>query len=200
MSVFGRRCSGVVYFFSSRRRHTRLVSDWSSDVCSSDLGKCQERCPIPDAWIDHRNRRSWVAQAGPDSPGFGNRQREVSETEPSLISHGYSFPVSSQAGPTGRVRLKVGLFSTALSSMRRIVLGDIDCEGYTNVGIINGDGQTSVPEAAVLGGKLETGLAVPAWPGGGPLWVCSLPCPGWQEARAGQASQRLRLRWRPGGC
>src|SRR3989339_1089276 len=25
------------YFFSSRRRHTRLVSDWSSDVCSSDL-------------------------------------------------------------------------------------------------------------------------------------------------------------------
>src|SRR5438046_5575955 len=26
-----------VFFFSSRRRHTRLVSDWSSDVCSSDL-------------------------------------------------------------------------------------------------------------------------------------------------------------------
>src|SRR5262249_59917443 len=26
-----------VLFFSSRRRHTRLVSDWSSDVCSSDL-------------------------------------------------------------------------------------------------------------------------------------------------------------------
>src|ERR1019366_1801012 len=37
----------------------------------------------------------------------------------------------------------------------------IDCEGYTNVGIMNGDGQTSVPEAAVLGGKLETGLAFP---------------------------------------
>src|SRR5438046_7625893 len=27
----------AVFFFSSRRRHTRLVSDWSSDVCSSDL-------------------------------------------------------------------------------------------------------------------------------------------------------------------
>src|SRR5256885_12694983 len=25
-------------FFSSRRRHTRLQGDWSSDVCSSDLG------------------------------------------------------------------------------------------------------------------------------------------------------------------
>src|SRR5256885_10897815 len=27
----------VVLFFSSRRRHTRLQGDWSSDVCSSDL-------------------------------------------------------------------------------------------------------------------------------------------------------------------
>src|SRR6266480_7695863 len=27
-----------VFFFSSRRRHTRLTCDWSSDVCSSDLG------------------------------------------------------------------------------------------------------------------------------------------------------------------
>src|SRR5262249_26000182 len=29
----------LFFFFSSRRRHTRLVSDWSSDVCSSDLGR-----------------------------------------------------------------------------------------------------------------------------------------------------------------
>src|SRR5262249_57271832 len=37
-----RGCSSrvsVCFFFSSRRRHTRLVSDWSSDVCSSDLGR-----------------------------------------------------------------------------------------------------------------------------------------------------------------
>src|SRR6267142_6717221 len=27
----------VFFFFSSRRRHTRLTCDWSSDVCSSDL-------------------------------------------------------------------------------------------------------------------------------------------------------------------
>src|SRR5947199_391476 len=33
------RCCGSVFifFFSSRRRHTRCLSDWSSDVCSSDL-------------------------------------------------------------------------------------------------------------------------------------------------------------------
>src|ERR1039457_2150838 len=27
----------LCFFFSSRRRHTRLQGDWSSDVCSSDL-------------------------------------------------------------------------------------------------------------------------------------------------------------------
>src|SRR5690606_39923213 len=27
----------IVFFFSSRRRHTRFSRDWSSDVCSSDL-------------------------------------------------------------------------------------------------------------------------------------------------------------------
>src|SRR5688500_19141030 len=31
------RIWGCVFFFSSRRRHTRLQGDWSSDVCSSDL-------------------------------------------------------------------------------------------------------------------------------------------------------------------
>src|ERR1035438_10657599 len=30
------------FFFSSRRRHTRCLSDWSSDVCSSDLS-CRNR-------------------------------------------------------------------------------------------------------------------------------------------------------------
>src|SRR5438132_5413167 len=28
---------GSSFFFSSRRRHTRSLCDWSSDVCSSDL-------------------------------------------------------------------------------------------------------------------------------------------------------------------
>src|SRR5256885_6342312 len=34
-------CLFVFFFFSSRRRHTRLQGDWSSDVCSSDLGARQ---------------------------------------------------------------------------------------------------------------------------------------------------------------
>src|SRR5438045_5676789 len=31
------------FFFSSRRRHTRCLSDWSSDVCSSDLQPRRQR-------------------------------------------------------------------------------------------------------------------------------------------------------------
>src|SRR5439155_18285664 len=34
-------------FFSSRRRHTRWPRDWSSDVCSSDLGQQRERTRGP---------------------------------------------------------------------------------------------------------------------------------------------------------
>src|SRR5256885_2439698 len=36
-----------IFFFSSRRRHTRLQGDWSSDVCSSDL---------VDAYVPPRSR------------------------------------------------------------------------------------------------------------------------------------------------
>src|SRR5438045_9584959 len=36
----------LFFFFSSRRRHTRCLSDWSSDVCSSDLP------PVADAGAD----------------------------------------------------------------------------------------------------------------------------------------------------
>src|SRR2546430_8742657 len=33
----------LVFFFSSRRRHTRFDCDWSSDVCSSDLDDADAR-------------------------------------------------------------------------------------------------------------------------------------------------------------
>src|SRR2546422_5095534 len=32
----------MLFFFSSRRRHTRCSRDWSSDVCSSDLIKLNQ--------------------------------------------------------------------------------------------------------------------------------------------------------------
>src|SRR2546426_9388462 len=35
--ILHRLVCSTFFFFSSRRRHTRLQGDWSSDVCSSDL-------------------------------------------------------------------------------------------------------------------------------------------------------------------
>src|SRR5437762_9547681 len=50
------------YFFSSRRRHTRYIGDWSSDVCSSDLGKSRTaRSPVSA----RRLYRRW-AETGSD--------------------------------------------------------------------------------------------------------------------------------------
>src|SRR5437879_3937150 len=39
----GKECGGRGKKYSSRRRHTRYIGDWSSDVCSSDLrrGQCR---------------------------------------------------------------------------------------------------------------------------------------------------------------
>src|SRR3712207_8100890 len=39
MRVLSNTHSCILFFFSSRRRHTRYWRDWSSDVCSSDLSR-----------------------------------------------------------------------------------------------------------------------------------------------------------------
>src|SRR5690606_40692517 len=36
----------LIFFFSSRRRHTRFSRDWSSDVCSSDLILIEKRLAL----------------------------------------------------------------------------------------------------------------------------------------------------------
>src|SRR2546427_10137446 len=53
---------GSFFFFSSRRRHTRFDCDWSSDVCSSDLGVLASTGGRPDL------RRPAALQAGPGHP------------------------------------------------------------------------------------------------------------------------------------
>src|SRR5438270_8873264 len=44
----------IVFFFSSRRRHTRFDCDWSSDVCSSDLAQGgQAGSAVPELPLAH---------------------------------------------------------------------------------------------------------------------------------------------------
>src|SRR5690606_39773338 len=40
-----------VFFFSSRRRHTRFSRDWSSDVCSSDLTPIMHRATVANGIV-----------------------------------------------------------------------------------------------------------------------------------------------------
>src|SRR2546430_9612343 len=46
-----------VFFFSSRRRHTRFDCDWSSDVCSSDLREGGEPERVPEGVGDERGEQ-----------------------------------------------------------------------------------------------------------------------------------------------
>src|SRR2546421_677553 len=47
-----------VFFFSSRRRHTRSDRDWSSDVCSSDQLQSQAKDGIRDLIVTGVDRKS----------------------------------------------------------------------------------------------------------------------------------------------
>src|SRR6266571_1975110 len=59
-----------LFFFSSRRRHTRLTCDWSTDVCSSDLGGAVR------ARRADRRRHPWprAGAGGNDGTHHGDRE------------------------------------------------------------------------------------------------------------------------------
>src|SRR3712207_8571889 len=64
----------LFFFFSSRRRHTRYWRDWSSDVCSSDLGRLLEfimTAPLIVAqWI---NAEYYFSTVDPERYGSGSK-------------------------------------------------------------------------------------------------------------------------------
>src|SRR5256885_7245866 len=68
-------CCRHCCFFSSRRRHTRLQGDWSSDVCSSDL----QRGDGNDALMGGAGADTIFGDAGDDllSGGLGEIGSEV---------------------------------------------------------------------------------------------------------------------------
>src|SRR5205807_3626625 len=61
----------VFFFFSSRRRHTRLQGDWSSDVCSSDLSSAAQALSRASTAPARASR----AGGGGRSPAQGLRRR-----------------------------------------------------------------------------------------------------------------------------
>src|SRR5690606_40557027 len=53
-----------LFFFSSRRRHTSFSRDWSSDVCSSDLGGGGRR--TQNSHRERMTERVLIADVDPD--------------------------------------------------------------------------------------------------------------------------------------
>src|SRR5690348_18469557 len=72
-----------MFFFSSRRRHTRWTGDWSSDVCSSDL-------VIVDRKPGYPPRRQWAGR--PD-------ERPLNEN---LVIASASHPKRQSCSPASR--------------------------------------------------------------------------------------------------
>src|SRR5438034_10857482 len=63
----------MFFFFSSRRRHTRSLCDWSSDVCSSDLSiaGCQQCCGTKPGFGAKTSERQKTKRACPEKLGAG---------------------------------------------------------------------------------------------------------------------------------
>src|SRR5690606_6474492 len=79
-----------LFFFSSRRRHTRFSRDWSSDVCSSDLATDQAAHDAVDVQLGGRDRERGVAgvvgpQAVPRGPVTGARRAPLQVLERGLV-------------------------------------------------------------------------------------------------------------------
>src|SRR5438876_7731741 len=75
-------CSGIDFFFSSRRRHTRWTGDWSSDVCSSDL-----RFHLRLLAEDGRTLYTWCAWDSLFIPVILGEEAEVESPAPGSTVH-----------------------------------------------------------------------------------------------------------------
>src|SRR2546429_3490578 len=73
----------LLFFFSSRRRHTRCSRDWSSDVCSSDLSNSSERFLLAPAGFGRSVQiggRSLDAPALSPTAGIRSEERRVGKS------------------------------------------------------------------------------------------------------------------------
>src|SRR5438876_10494636 len=78
-------CRYYLFFFSSRRRHTRWTGDWSSDVCSSDLPDKERGAGRETISISPRHQEGLALLAR--QPGGGERI-----PEPRLAHTGTGIP------------------------------------------------------------------------------------------------------------
>src|SRR5690606_40150591 len=88
----------LVFFFSSRRRHTRFSRDWSSDVCSSDLNKPAKTqavtgCRLIPCWIPLKN--SNLMRVSAERAAMKKKQELKKEFSPSEMNSANGTPNAS---------------------------------------------------------------------------------------------------------
>src|SRR2546426_877732 len=98
-----------LFFFSSRRRHTRLQGDWSSDVCSSDLHADRPPRLPPHPRRRRARRRPRPRARGPAAaPGRDARPHRAAALHrarrPGARFRGHARPGGRHRVPRGRVR------------------------------------------------------------------------------------------------
>src|SRR5690606_39480324 len=105
---------GVVFFFSSRRRHTSFSRDWSSDVCSSDLRwvpSCPSATSPSSGGHVHREAESGLPRVG--VLAHNNGQLHHAHSRGSVFT--FSAPRSYHA-PAGRIKTRTGPFLPAFAT------------------------------------------------------------------------------------
>src|SRR5216683_905446 len=103
----------MLFFFSSRRRHTRSDRDWSSDVCSSDLAGRSNVTGFPAS-----EHELFVVENAPSAATFKSRSLPGTET-PAVV--GSTTTMSFAVPPISKPDPGPGLDATKLlPSTRRV--------------------------------------------------------------------------------
>src|SRR5690606_40790670 len=113
----------VFFFFSSRRRHTRFSRDWSSDMCSSDLGIDDgvDRLDLAIGDVQAEDRDQSVLRVERHGPGLAVDHGEPdADAEPLQRGHphqqGPCHPLPAVEGPAQR-----GYLATTVAVQRHIL-------------------------------------------------------------------------------
>src|SRR6266576_3764909 len=119
----------LFFFFSSRRRHTRSLRDWSSDVCSSDLRESRHILTLenPIEFL-HRDVQSSVTQreVGADTTDFKMGLRAALRQDPDVIMIGEmcdaeTVDTAIKAAETGHLLMSTLHTPDAQSTILRIM-------------------------------------------------------------------------------
>src|SRR2546421_8265528 len=166
----GRLSAAGCFFFSSRRRHTRSDRDWSSDVCSSDLGamaRAADRAGIQFRTLNASKGpavRATRAQA--DRQLYRQAIRSLLENQPHLAL--FQQEVADLIVEGGRVRGVVTVTGISFEAPAVVLTVGTFLAGCMHVGLVNypggraGDAPSNrlaarLRELALRVGRLKTG-------------------------------------------